>query len=128
MPAIAWANGHSNVRCEDGTRGGKCDSDPDRWKWDAELISKTAASSNSKFFVAGKPVAVEGDRMQAHPNGEICTQTPINHEPSTSLHSGKFFIGGKRVMRIGSKYNQGTSFDHSVSTGCNEFIIGGPSG
>ena len=129
MTAIAWADGESSVSCTDGTRGTKCHDDPDRWNWNSPLVSRTyQSSSNTKFFVQGKLVAVEGDMMEAHPDGSPCTSSPINHQPTTSLHAGKFFIGGKMAMRIGSKYNTGTSFDHTVSSGCDSFIIGGADG
>lgn len=128
MTAIAWANGMSEVSCTDGTKGESCGSDPDRWRWNSPLTSRTAETSNDRFFVQGIPVAVQGDKMEEHPNGAPCTQVAINHEPSTSLHAGAFFIGGKMAMRIGSKFNEGTSFDHTISTGCDNFIIGGIDG
>lgn len=129
MTAIAWADGHSDVQCNDGSRGEKCGSDPDRWQWNEGLTSRTFQSaSNTRFFVEGKLVAVEDDQMEAHPDGSPCTTIAINHQPQTTLHAGNFFIGGKMAMRIGSKYNRGTSFDHTVTSGCDNFIIGGPDG
>lgn len=65
--------------------------------------------------------------MEEHPDGSPCTATAIMHRPATSLHAANFYVGGKRVMRIGSKFNAGTSFDHEVTTGCDAFVVGGPS-
>lgn len=128
MTAIAWSDGRSSVTCTDGTRGGKCGSDPDRWNWNSGLVSRTDKSDgNSKFFVAGTLVAVEGDRMEEHPNGSPCTTSPVMHRPATSLHAANFYVAGKRVMRVGAKFNNGTDFDHEVTTGCDTFIVGGPS-
>jgi uncharacterized Zn-binding protein involved in type VI secretion len=77
--------------------------------------------------VNGKLVAVQGDKMLSHPDGVPCVPAPVNHEPETSLCASKVTIGGKHAVRIGSKFNKGTPFDHTVSTGSGKVFIGGPS-
>jgi uncharacterized Zn-binding protein involved in type VI secretion len=62
--------------------------------------------------------------MEEHPDGEICTPTPVNHKPTTSSISSNVYIGDKRVVTIGDKYNTGTSFDHVVTTGSTTVSIG----
>lgn len=128
MTQIAWSDGRSSVACTDGTRGTKCHDDPDRWQWDSALTSETAPSDgNTGFYVQGTLVAVEGDKMAQHPDGSPCTSSPVMHEPTTSLHAANFYVAGKRVMRVGAKFNNGTTFDHEITTGCDTFIVGGPS-
>jgi uncharacterized Zn-binding protein involved in type VI secretion len=65
--------------------------------------------------------------MASHPDGLPCVPAPVFHAPTTSLCAGKVSIGGKKAVRIGSKFNTGTSFDHTISTGSSKVFIGGPS-
>jgi uncharacterized Zn-binding protein involved in type VI secretion len=125
--SFAWANGESQIACTDGARGPLCATDPDRWTWSIPTIQATAGTSNSKVFVEGKLVAVEGDAMASHPDGVPCVPAPVNHAPTTSLCAAKVSVQGKRAVRIGSKFNTGTPFDHEVSTGSGKVFIGGPS-
>ena len=125
--AIAFALGMSNIICTDGAQGPLCDIDPDKWTWSVGTSQVTASTSNTKVFAEGKLVAVEGDAMVLHPDGLPCTPTPVLHAPTTSLCAGKVSIGGKQAVRIGSKFNKGTSFDHTVSSGSSKVFIGGPS-
>lgn len=125
--AIAFALGESQVQCTDGAQGPLCNVDPDKWTWSVETIQVTAATSNTKVYVNGKLVAVQGDAMASHPNGVPCVPSPVNHAPTTSLCASKVKIGGKHAVRIGSKFNTGTPFDHTVSTGSSNVFIGGPS-
>jgi uncharacterized Zn-binding protein involved in type VI secretion len=125
--AIAWANGLSQLTCTDGAQGPLCATLPSRWNWNVATTQVTAATSNSKVYVEGNLVAVEGDKMAPHPDGLPCTATPVNHEPVTSLCAAKVSIGGKKVVRVGSKFNTGTPFDHTVLTGSGKVFIGGPS-
>lgn len=124
MPSIALANGRSDVACEDGSRGGQCDED--RYNWDRPSTVVTGDATNDKFFVQGIPAAVQGDRVAEHADGGPCVETPMMHQPMSSLHAANFYVGGKRVMRIGSKFNTGTPFDHTIVTGVDAFSIGGP--
>jgi uncharacterized Zn-binding protein involved in type VI secretion len=64
--------------------------------------------------------------MLSHPDGVPCVPAPVNHAPTTSLCAAKVLIGGKHAVRIGSKFNTGTPFDHEVTTGSGKVIIGGP--
>jgi len=124
---IAWADGDSQIACTDGAQGALCATDPDRWNWDVSTVQTTAGTSNTKVFVEGKLVAVEGDSMLSHPDGVPCVTAPVFHAPTTSLCAANVTIGGKHAVRIGSKFNTGTPFDHTVSTGSGKVIIGGPS-
>jgi len=74
--SVAWANGDSQIACADGAQGPLCATDPDRWNWDVPTVQATAGTSNSKVFVEGKLVAVEGDAMAAHPDGVPCVPSP----------------------------------------------------
>ena len=125
MPSIAWALGESVIECTDGDQGTLCNPEP-RWNWDTATTQATDATSNTKVFVESKLIAVEGDAMLAHPHGEPCVTAPVNHAPTTSLCAEKVLIGGRHAVRIGSKFNTGTPFDHEVTTGSIKVIIGGP--
>jgi uncharacterized Zn-binding protein involved in type VI secretion len=125
--SIAFALGESQIACTDGAQGPECEPDPPKWTWSIPTTQVTAATSNSKVFVEGKLVAVEGDSMASHPNGDPCVPAPVFHAPTTSLCADKVSIGGKKAVRIGSKFNTGTSFDHTVTTGSSKVFIGGPS-
>lgn len=127
MTDIAFANGLSSITCTDGALGPTCSSSPTKWTWSAGTTQVTASTSNSKVFAEGSLVAVEGDAMISHPNGQPCVPAPVFHAPVTSLCAQKVTIGGKHAVRIGSKFNTGTGFDHTVSTGSSKVIIGGPS-
>lgn len=124
--AIAFALGQSQVACTDGTKGPQC-APPPYWTWSVSSIQVTAATSNTKVYAENKLVAVEGDAMASHPDGVPCVPAPVNHAPITSLCASKVTIGGKKAVRIGSKFNKGTPFDHTVSTGSSKVFIGGPS-
>ena len=126
MPSIAWALGESVIECTDGAQGTLCNPEP-RWNWDTDTVQATAATTNTKVFVEGKLVAVQGDAMLAHPDGLPCVTAPVNHAPTTSLCAQNVFIGGKRAVRVGGKFNTGTTFDHEVTTGSGKVIVGGPS-
>lgn len=125
--AFAFALGLSNINCTDGTQGPLCDTDPDKWTWSIPTTQVTAATSNTKVFVEGHLIAVEGDAMASHPDGEPCVPSPVFHAPTTSLCASKVLIGGKHAVRVGSKFNTGTGFDHTVSSGSGKVFIGGPS-
>lgn len=124
--AIAFALGESQIECTDGAQGPECNPDPPKWNWNIPTTQVTSSTSNSKVFVEGKLVAVEGDSMASHPDGDPCVPAPVMHAPTTSLCAANVSIGGKKVVRIGSKFNTGTSFDHTVSTGSSKVFIGGP--
>ena len=128
MPeAFAFALGLSSIACTDGNKGPICATKPDRWTWSIPTTQVTAATTNTKVFVEGHLVAVEGDAMASHPDGSPCTPSEIPHAPTTSLCAAKVSIGGKKAVRVGSKFNTGTGFDHTVSTGSGKVSIGGPS-
>lgn len=125
--AIAFALGQSTISCTDGAQGPICDPEPLKWTWSISTNQVTAATSNSKVYVQGKLVAVQGDAMASHPDGLPCVPAPVFHSPTTSLCATKVTIGGKHAVRIGSKFNTGTGFDHTVSTGSSKVYIGGAS-
>lgn len=127
MPeAFAFALGQSQISCTDGAQGPLCDTDPDKWTWSVGTIQVTSTTSNTKVFVEGKLVSVQGDAMASHPDGEPCVPAPVYHAPTTSLCASKILVGGKHAVRIGSKFNTGTSFDHTVLTGSSKVFLGGP--
>jgi len=126
MTSIAFALGFSDISCTDGVKGSLCAPIP-YWKWNSPSTQVTSATTNTKVFVEGKLVAVEGDAMVSHPNGDPCVPAPVLHAPTTSLCAANVYIGGKRAVRIGSKFNTGTGFDHEVKTGSSKVMIGGPS-
>lgn len=126
MPNIAFALGFSEITCTDGAQGPLCDVDPDKWTWSVGTTQVTSSTSNTKVFVEGKLVAVEGDAMASHPDGVPCVPAPVYHAPTTSLCTAKITIGGKHIVRIGSKFNTGTPFDHTVSSGSSKVNVGGP--
>jgi len=126
MTAIAFALGFSDISCTDGVKGPECDPTP-YWKWNSSSTQVTDTTSNTKVFVEGKLVAVEGDAMASHPDGAPCVSAPVLHAPTTSFCAANVTIGGKHAVRVGSKFNTGTSFDHEVSTGSTKVSIGGPS-
>ena len=125
MTEVAWANGLSIVACTDGAQGPVC-APPPFWTWSVPTIQATAATTNTKVFVEGNLIAVEGDSMLSHPDGVPCVPAPVNHAPTTSLCAQKVLIGGKYAVRIDSRFNKGTPFDHKVTTGSAKVIIGGP--
>jgi uncharacterized Zn-binding protein involved in type VI secretion len=127
MTRIAWANGLSQLACTDGAQGPECAPDPPKWNWNIPTTQVTAGTSNTKVYVEGNLIAVEGDSMASHPDGVPCVPAPVNHAPTTSLCAGKVSIGGKKAVRVGSKFNTGTPFDHTVTTGSEKVSIGGPS-
>ena len=112
--AIAFALGESEIECTDGAKGSVC-APPPYWNWNVPTTQATAATTNSKVYANGKLVAVQGDAMASHPDGVPCVPAPVNHAPTTSLCASKVKIGGKHAVRIGSKFNTGTPFDHTVS-------------
>lgn len=124
---IAFANGDSQIICTDGAQGNLCATNPTRFNFDAGTTQVTDSTTNSKVFVEGKPASVQGDKMISHPDGLPCEVAPVFHAPATSLCAQKVTIGGKHVVRVGSKFNKGTPFDHTVSTGSGKVFIGGPS-
>jgi uncharacterized Zn-binding protein involved in type VI secretion len=126
MTGIAFANGDSSIQCEDGERGDLCNPDPERWNWNLPTIQVTSSTSNSKVFVEGKAVVVEGDEMDEHPDGDPCVEEPVLHSPATSLAAARVTIGGKYAMRVGGKFNKGTPFDHTIITGSSKVTVGGP--
>ena len=126
MPEVAWANGLSVVSCTDGAQGPVC-APPPFWTWSVPTLQTTDTTVNTKVFVEGNLIAVEGDSMLSHPDGVPCVPAPVNHAPTTSLCAEKVLIGGRHAVRIGSKFNTGTPFDHEVTTGSAKVIIGGPS-
>lgn len=126
MSEVAFADGFSQVECTDGIRGSVCNPDPLFWHWDTGSTQTTDTTSNNKVRVEGRRVAVEGDAMISHPDGVPCVPSPVNHAPTTSLAASKVRIGNKHALRIGSKFNDATPFDHTISTGSSKVRIGGP--
>lgn len=123
---IAFANGDSQIICTDGAQGTLCATNPNRFNWNSGTTQVTNSTSNTKVFVEGRPVSVQGDTMISHPDGLPCVVSPVFHAPATSLCAQKVTIGGKHIVRVGSKFNKNTTFDHTVSTGSGKVFVGGP--
>lgn len=116
MPAVAKKDGSSSVTCSDGSQGGVCATKPTRYNWNAESTQSSDVGS-ADVFVENIGVVRDGDAMISHPDGDPCVQSPSNHSPTLSTFSPNVFANNKQIARIGDKYNNGTAFDHTISTG-----------
>jgi uncharacterized Zn-binding protein involved in type VI secretion len=127
MPAVALKDGQSIVACTDGTQGSVCETNlgtPVKWNWDVPFLSVSDEGSTS-VKVDGYGVVLEGSAMEAHPDGAVCVATPVNHAPVLSPPAGgTVYVEGKLVGRVGDKYNVGTPFDHTITTGSSTVFIG----
>ena len=126
MAILALADGFSQVQCSDGAVGSYCGGGSNHW--DLPFLSQSgsgATGGSTSVKVNGKPVVLEGKKMAPHPDGQPCTPTPINHEPTLSPPAGgTVYIEGKLVGRVGDMYNVGTSFNHVITTGSSNVIVG----
>ena len=121
MPKIALGSGQSVVDCTDGTIGSVCHTTgwgntPDKWHWDTPTSNTFVSDEcSTTVFANGFGIVLKDHKMQAHPDGNPCTATPINHTPVLSTYSSTVFVEGKPVGRVGDKFNKDTSFDHTIS-------------
>lgn len=127
MPAVALKDGQSIVECTDGIRGSVCQTTlgtPVKWNWDAPLVSASDEGSTT-VKIGGYGVVLEGSAMQAHPDGNLCVASAVNHAPTLSPPAGgTVYVEGKLVGRVGDKYNVGTPFNHEITTGSTTVSIG----
>lgn len=127
MPAVALSDGQSIVECTDGIKGSVCQTvggTPVKWNWDSPFISASDEGSTS-VKIGGYGVVLEGNAMEAHPDGALCVATAVNHAPTLLPPAGgTVYIEGKLVGRVGDKYNVGTPFDHVITTGSTTVFIG----
>ena len=124
MPAIAKKDGQSSISATDGIIGSLCGVKPNRYNWNTPSTQVSDGGSDD-VFVEGVGVVRDGDAMETHPDGSPCTVSAINHTPTLSTFSNNVFANGKAIGRIGDKYNQGTSFDHTIITGASTVIANG---
>lgn len=75
-------------------------------------------SLQSKVFIGGNPVAVQGDAIEPHSiqSGDSC----VSHSAVVNGGSSKVFIGGIPVGRIGDSADLG-----SISSGSSNVFAGG---
>jgi len=127
MPGVAWKGGSSSVACTDGVRGSVCalcggrNKYACRWHWDVPVTSSSNAGSGDDF-ANNIGVVRSGDIMSAHPHGVPCVPSPVNHTPGLSTFSPNVFANNKPIGRIGDKYNAGTPFDHTITSGSGDVI------
>jgi uncharacterized Zn-binding protein involved in type VI secretion len=119
----AFAEGLSVVECTDGTKGTQCAPDP-KFNWNAPSVQVSGPKTITKVTIEGNYPVVENDLMAAHPDGDPCVPSPVNHTPFADTYSSKVTFEGKRVARIGDTYNGGTSFNHVITTGSGKVTIG----
>jgi hypothetical protein len=116
MAKLALGSAQSIVDCTDGTKGTLCNTLPNKWLWDApKLDTFTSDECSTTVFANGFGIVLKDSKMQAHPDGEVCTATAVNHTPALSTYSGTVYVQGKQVGRVGDKYNKDTTFDHTIS-------------
>ena len=127
MPAAALGDGQSTVVCTDGVQGSVCLTDsrgrPIAWHWDNGVTSASDACS-STVFANGHGLVRVDDVMASHADGVPCTPAPVMHTPSIDTYSGTVYIEGKRAARVGDTYNNGTPFNHTITTGSSTVFIG----
>ena len=121
MPAAALGNGQSNVSCTDGTKGSSCGTC--KWHWDAPS-TQVSEECSTNVFINGFGAVRKNDKMAAHPDGDPCTSSPINHQPGLSSYSANVFVNGLNVGRVGDKYNSDGHFSHIISSGSHNVFIG----
>jgi uncharacterized Zn-binding protein involved in type VI secretion len=120
MAKLALGSAQSIVDCTDGTIGSVCDRNilgaAIKWLWDEpKLDTFTSDECSTTVFANGFGIVLKDSKMQAHPDGEVCTATAVNHTPVLSTYSGTVYVQGKQVGRVGDKYNKDTTFDHTIS-------------
>lgn len=123
MPAAALSQGQSQVVCTDGVKGNPCAEG--RWLWDNGDTFTTDEGSDT-VKVEGYGVVRFEDKMEDHPDGEVCTPSPVLHAPQldTIIGSPNVYADGKLIARVGDKFNKNTIFDHEISTGSGSVFIG----
>ena len=122
MAGIAFSDGASTVNCTDGTMNSVCA--PGKHLWDAPLVSATGAHTSTNVFANGKAVVLAGDPMADHPDGSICTTSPVNHAPVLVSFSKTVKVNGKGVGRIGDEYSSDNGFKHVISSGSSSVTCG----
>lgn len=116
MPAVAQKDSVSTVTATDGAQGSLCATMPNRYNWNTGTTQTSDEGSND-VFVENIGVVRENDAMISHADGSPCTVSAINHAPRLNTYSSNVFVNGKRIGRIGDKYNSDGSFDHTISSG-----------
>ena len=116
MPAVAQKDGVSTVSATDGAQGSLCATRPNRYNWNT-ATTQASNEGSGDVFAENIGVVREDDAMISHPDGSPCTISAINHAPTLSTYSSNVFVNGKRIGRIGDKYNSDGSFNHTISSG-----------
>lgn len=128
MAGAAYANGYSQIRCTDGEKGSPCHFDqngsPDKWHWDAPTTQVTSPAINPTVFVNNKPLALEGDTMPPHPDGDPCVSDPVLHSPALVPTVSTVKVNGSAVGRVGDKFNSDGHMDHEIASGSSDVNIG----
>lgn len=125
MTGVALKSGNSEVQCTDGAIGTVCG--VGKWLWDTPTIQLSDEGSTN-VFVNSIGIVRLGDKMVAHPDGTICTSTPVLHSPALSEASTSVFANGKGIGRIGDKYNSDGHMDHVIISGSTNVFVGGYGG
>jgi hypothetical protein len=121
MPAVAWKDGSSSVKCTDGARGTACSFDAFgtavAWNWDTDTTQNSNAGSGD-VYANNIGVVRRGDTMKSHPHGDPCTPSAINHAPPLDTYSPNVYANNKQIGRIGDHYDgDGTSQTHEITSG-----------
>lgn len=114
MPAVAQKDGSSSVAATDGARGDPCGRNV--WHWNTPTTQASAGGS-ANVFAENIGIVRDGDAMSSHPDGNPCVNSPVNHAPALSTFSPNVFANGKRVGRIGDKYDSDQHYDHTITSG-----------
>ena len=116
MPAVAQKDSVSTVTATDGAQGSLCATRPNRYNWNTGTTQTSDEGSND-VFVENIGIVREDDAMISYADGSPCTVSAINHAPKLSTYSSNVFVNGKRIGRIGDKYDSDGHYSHTISSG-----------
>lgn len=121
MPAVAKKDGASLVAATDGAIGSPCAKN--KWNWNTPTTQASDTGSDD-VLIEGIGAVREGDTMVSHPDGDPCTSSPINHAPALSTFSSTVYVNGKRLGRVGDKYDSDGHYDHTITSGAGTVFAG----
>ena len=122
MAFVAFSDGASTVDCTDGTMGSSCG--PGKHFWNTPLVSATGPNTSKNVFANGKALVLEGDPMETHPDGSICTVSPVNHAPVLISFSKTVLANGRGIGRVGDQYSADNGYTHTISSGSADVSCG----